>query len=881
MYDASSYGSRFYSPSRKKRNQPPGIYEQPPEKQGGVRPEARFNTTASRRKTRKTVKFPSHAAVQEDRPYTSAGKFTPRYGDSAVSVKTKTRFLPKLIALIGIGAILLMIAAVLYFQHTNYVPEIKNLRTMTSIYYEYDAFEQKTFIFVDGKPSEFVLDQPIASTQTNFEGNVSALLTTTGTLYYVTEIEFVKIADNVLHFVLSGYGDAIAFADHDGKLFDCTVRLYNLSQSRMIEVDSGIAYQSIKLALSPNGQHLAYTKNGEEEGDDSERLFLYAQGERKHVADNMICPVVTDNGDVYAVDKADNTLYFHTADGTRNTLAANVYPIFRLNCDNTEIIFTADKKWYISVQGNEKTEIGDSTYFIAADTTIAMTSTYNSGSSHIINYGVQSLRNQYYLSSGALVYLDEDNTATKVVKDAENIRLSEDGKNIYYVKSGKLYSAATDRLAEAGVIAQKVSDYYITGSGDVYYKDESNFLWFTEKGEQKLVSANVEKVAATKTDQLLFLADYQSSEINSLDAGTLYSCKNGNTLQTISKNVRTLAATETTIYYEVLRDNGLYFYDVYASNGDANFTCVMDKLGLLSIDELKVKKQEEEIIGAWYVTEYRLDGETATPEQVENIYGLETAMNFTNLLLQFYADNSAYAMDPLTWYNFKLNHDEITMTSLSDESITETLYHKGQEILWEVSHENGHVLEITLQKGPVNINRETVQTSPKNIFQENDMNFAVEIEGASYRFPLQYEDALQLFWNLEYEGWTCDIAADEQEIAARSEMLIEYTLDGGSISFVFYNSQDDSRSLTDCSITAIGISLKDEDALDIVLPGDIRPLLSTPEAVRNQYGTPSTMSVGENAIAYSYKNHPFVLTLQFSGKENNPLTGIKIGQLHE
>lgn len=873
MYDASSYGSRFYSPSRKKKNQPPSIYEQPPE--------TRFHTTVSRKRTRKTVNFPSHAAGQEDRPYGSDEKFTPRYSDNALSQKAKTRFLPKLIALIGIGAILLLLAAVLYFRHTDYVPEIKNLRTTTSIYYEYDAFEQKTFIFVDGKPSEFVLDQPISSTQTNFEGNVSALLTTTGALYYVTEKEFVKIADNVLHFVLSGYGDAIAFANHGGKLFDCTVHLYNIAQHKTIEVDGGIAYQNIKLALSPNGKHLAYTKNGEAGDEESERLFLYTQGESKRVADNMICPVVTDNGDVYAVDKADNTLYFHTTDGTRNTLAANVYPIFRLNCDNTEIIFTADKKWYISVQGNEKAEIGESTYFIAADTAIASTSTYNSGSSHIIHYGVQSLRNQYYLSSGALVYLDGNNTATKVVKDAENIRISDDGKTTYYVQSGNLYTAATDHLSGAGIIAQKVSDYYITGSGDIYYKDESNFLWYIDKEEQKLVSPNVEEVAATTTDQLLFLADYQSSEINFLDAGTLYSCKSGNTLHTIAKNVRSLSATETTIYYEVLRDNGLYFYDVYASGGDTNFTCVMDKLGLLSVDELKIKKQEEEMIGAWYVTKYLLDGENTTREQIENIYGLETAMNFTNLLLHFYADNSAYAMDPLVWYNFKLNNDEIILTSMSDESITETLHHNGQEILWEISHENGHVLEIILQKGPVNINREEAETSPKNIFQESDVNFVVDIEGISYRFPLQYEDALPLFWNLEYIGWTCGIAAEDQEIAPRSEMLVEYTGDGGSISFVFYNSRDESSSLTDCPITAIGISLKKQDALDIVLPQDIRPLHSTQEEVRNRYGIPSAMSIGETENSYGYKNHPYVLTLLFSAKENNPLTGIKIGQLHK
>lgn len=867
--------SKPRSPSRKM----PRVrraYEQGADTYGKKAFDHRSGTALPHANAKKNMFHPLHAADDEEYLYNDGAVRSLQTGSGyTVARQDKKGLLLKLITLFCVIMIALVLAAVLLSGRLEPSPDDPIVHISTGIHLEYDAFDDKTFIFIDGVLTDFTIDQSISAIKTNFEGNVCAMLTSDGILYYVTEKEVVQIADNVLNFELSNYGDAVAFVQHNGEPSDCTIQLYRLSQGEAVQIDSGADHQSIQLCLSPNGETLVYTRDaGERQG-----LYLYINDQLQYKASDINCPVVTDPGEIYAVDRSDNTLCFFDVNGGKTNIAADVYPIFRLNHDNTEIIFAAGKKWYISIQGKERVQIGNSAYFIPAGSHIASTAIYNSGSSHIVNYGVQTLLDHYYLTDGALVYLNKNSTVKEIVKNAENIQLcGEDGK-LFYVRASKLYEAATDPSIEAKLVASNVAEYYLTQTGSVYYIDDFDFLWYKSDTDIRIVAKNVDQVVMAASDTLLFRTRDTSSESGSMNAGVLYSCKDGGTIRTISENVRSLTATETGIYYEVLHDSRLYLYDVYSSGGDTDFSRVLEKVGLLSIDDLIAKESDTDIVGTWFVAAYRLDGENTSMKQIEDLYGPETAAQYADLLLQFCDDKTAYSLNPLVWYRYEAAGSQITMTNASDSSVR-TVYMEEQTIIWEVSRQNDHVLELVLQKEPVHISEENPQPAETNIFQENPANYSLQIAGISYRFPLQYTELDRLVADVEKAGWGCDTESSGQNIDAGSEKIIEYSGDGGSIQFVFYNGSDTEMALTDCPVTAAGISLMQETAFDVVLPGDVRFFNCSPEDIRSRYGTPSSMSMGDSGIVFTYKNGASVLTLLFTGEKEQVLTSVKIGENH-
>ncbi|MBE3084602.1 MAG: hypothetical protein IMZ64_00110, partial [Bacteroidetes bacterium] len=60
--------------------------------------------------------------------------------------------------------------------------------------------------------------------------------------------------------------------------------------------------------------------------------------------------------------------------------------------------------------------------------------------------------------------------------------------------------------------------------------------------------------------------------------GILYSCSNGKDKNKISDDVYSVYATATAAYYYANYDSSKCIYDVYASNGNANFSCIAEEI---------------------------------------------------------------------------------------------------------------------------------------------------------------------------------------------------------------------------------------------------------------------------------------------------------------
>ena len=269
------------------------------------------------------------------------------------------------------------------------------------------------------------------------------MLTEDDTLYFVKGEELVKVDEEVNTFVVSAYGDSIAYIkdieNHVGDLY-----LYNVAKENATKVDSEVYNECI--TLSPDGKTVAYVGNCEMEYDSwwgyyevmSGDLYVSKNGKEAEKLYKDAAPIAISDDAKYVYyigDVSDNAKFYMNDEKIISDSNEGMDLYF--NDDLSELLyytdgetrlFTAAKKTDVKVKNAklygvvvpEDVIIGtfmDNVYYVGIDT---------------FDKSVLNLDFSYYFM------FDKGEETEKVCSGVSDFVMSEDGKSILYAEDDEL-----------------------------------------------------------------------------------------------------------------------------------------------------------------------------------------------------------------------------------------------------------------------------------------------------------------------------------------------------------------------------------------------------------------------------------------------------------
>ncbi len=307
---------------------------------------------------------------------------------------------------------------------------------------------------------------------------------------YIFDSELRKISDYVSSYVLSDGGGVAFVSEVVGKVGKLC--LYFEGEITTLEENF---YISNDYQISPDGKTVIY---GNSDGS-GEVYGFYYDGQR-HELGKGVEPVAIANeaklvyyvkNDKFYVQKGDNK-------DNRENLGRAV-SVSAFNKDYTQVLYKSDddSNLYISQDGKPEQIISESVleynalvpYGIGSlriDNRHGMAYGYGlSGDESMWCYsvvGVDSFKNTYFKDFGSVCYIDNDFKASQIIISANTVKISNDGKTIFFSQDDGIYkiigsnkNAEAVKLAEEDIVNFYPADdgkavYFLTDNGDLYYQ---------------------------------------------------------------------------------------------------------------------------------------------------------------------------------------------------------------------------------------------------------------------------------------------------------------------------------------------------------------------------------------------------------------------------
>lgn len=331
--------------------------------------------------------------------------------------------------------------------------------------------------------------------------------------------------------------------------------------------------------ISPDGNALAYiTKQNDSE---SVAFYAYYDGKRVKIGENLIPVGISNKGKyIYYLSQEKDCLYVSNMNGEVKKLSANINPSGRyfFNSNMTQLIFSADGKWYLSVNGADKVKLTESDsdwlYSVAPQGCPRLSNAGRSENGPAYIYPLKNLTGHYFQEyDGKLFYINEKNRPADVICERTNFaQLTDDESALFYTEQqGNRYIACKTENTEFSAIvqiAEGTSPFIFTSNGEtVHYCDNENTLWYQRADEKpKHIADDVHYFTLSHDNYVLFITDYSNS------SGILYGCANGKDPQQILSDcfsVPTIYPTVSIIYANYDKASGTF--DIYTADNGMNF----------------------------------------------------------------------------------------------------------------------------------------------------------------------------------------------------------------------------------------------------------------------------------------------------------------------
>ncbi|MCL1866706.1 MAG: hypothetical protein FWF82_04785, partial [Oscillospiraceae bacterium] len=455
---------------------------------------------------------------------------------------------------------------------------------------------QSTVIVYDnGKTVD--VDGSYHSSQTSLDGTKAAFMTDyyksdqTGVLYYTSGSGTpVKVADYVCGYVLADSGKGLIYWKEFNRTYG-TAELYLFDGKESALIYDEAVYTSA--VISPNGKTVLYLSEARDYTDiydfTSTAYVSTGGGAGERLDVKNINPVAVADGAKYLYYIKYESEMSRTAlrvrkgakadEDVRLSPASDLGEI-SLNKDYSQIAFTTGGEIRISVKGGDSQKITNGYLwgFIAPQN--AQKREFSSGSVFGSVYGFSDFGNKVFGKGEEVYLLDGAYSSEKISGDAHDVKMSYDGKMIYFTQSHKLMVAsATNAAAGSEAVAENVENYVLTNkSGTFYYvgggDNELRRKSIGESGEgTRVTSDSVEPnlLYSTPNGTVYFFTDYSKYQ----NDGTLNFTTNTQKKK-IADDVRAVYTMNNNVFYMVEDSDSRGDFVFYRSPASGRFAKIAE-----------------------------------------------------------------------------------------------------------------------------------------------------------------------------------------------------------------------------------------------------------------------------------------------------------------
>lgn len=385
------------------------------------------------------------------------------------------------------------------------------LENEKNTYYTKDS---ETLVNLDGE--EIEVDEGVSGITYSADKSLAVVKDGEGTLFVIDGTKLVEVDVEVNYFVISNYGDSIAYITdkEDGV---GTLHLYNVSKNSSEEIADEVYAGDI--VLSADGKSVAYITDCEvEEGWFSSSVtgsvYVSKNGkEGKKVSGDAVPVAVTDGGKHVFYIKDGEKLYMD-----EEKLASGISSRIYFNDDYTELVFIEDDDTqYFTVKMKEPVKVKKGIFSgIYAPAKMVKASRDTSNAYTVDTYGVESFDETLWRIDRYEAYYvyDKGEETEKVCSNLTQYQMSTNGKAILYQDGGELLlieniakSREGERIAHGlynstGFVASEdLKDVY-------YYNAEDDELCYIKKGEGVRLADDADVfVYSDKYNVLYFIED--------------------------------------------------------------------------------------------------------------------------------------------------------------------------------------------------------------------------------------------------------------------------------------------------------------------------------------------------------------------------------------
>lgn len=319
------------------------------------------------------------------------------------------------------------------------------------------ATGEKAFYIIDGKGNKATFQYASASAIYIAPDRSAAALTVDNedaqTLYAIQNGEVKRVCNNAGQFLVSLYGDAIAYyTDVDEVESTASLYLYDIQQGKSTLIEKNVFYDTgsdMSVVLSPDGRTIAYAQKIDYDKKVATMRLAIDGSAPVTLGRNEIVLGVSNHADYlyYAVsDSLDGEWDIRVRHGNDDIrlvakVSASSFAGFCFNADLSQVLLSFYDKTYVSSRGGDAERIfSDSVVDIVAPENLL-----HANYSLVSIVGWRSFANQLMLgrkANGTLYYIDRDFNIERVDKgistyypSSEDVKLVDGGSAVVYVSS--------------------------------------------------------------------------------------------------------------------------------------------------------------------------------------------------------------------------------------------------------------------------------------------------------------------------------------------------------------------------------------------------------------------------------------------------------------
>lgn len=347
---------------------------------------------------------------------------------------------------------------------------------------------------------------------------------------------------NISNIIVATVGRKLTYQNELGEVI-----LYD-AQSRAA---NKIASAGIPIAISPDGNSVVYCKDSD--------YYVYSNNQVFEIGNDIRIVAISDSAKYiyYIKEQGDsNELYVITNISEHKKIADHAHGCY-LNKDQTQLLFWANGSYYYVEGDGDKIDLGETEYWdfmLVPKHTWYQKLQFEKWNSELEIYtyflytkcGTDNLLNQFYYneSNGILYYVNEKGSIKKIEENLTDVKISQNGRSIYYLKNNELYYLMDTKLSNPTLVVANVSSFIIQSETEVYYKDLSNTFCYKKSNKEAMVIAeNVYFEGITYNDNVIFITDFRNK------SGNLYYSKNGSEKGLIAENVSHVRTYLGATYY--------------------------------------------------------------------------------------------------------------------------------------------------------------------------------------------------------------------------------------------------------------------------------------------------------------------------------------------